>query len=77
VVRPARELRGFARVSLLPHETKTVRMPLPASSLAYWDEHARRFVVEDEPVRLMVGGSSADIRAETTVMVGDAARPGR
>ncbi len=70
VARPAKELRGFARVSLQPGETKTVRMPLKADSLAYWDEHAGRFVVEDEAVRIMVGGSSADVRAKTTVTVG-------
>ena len=28
------------------------------ASLAYWDEKTSRFAMEDEPVRLMVGGSS-------------------
>ena len=40
-----------------------------AAWLACWDEKAGRFVVEDEPVRLMVGGSSSDARLETTVTV--------
>jgi beta-glucosidase len=69
VERPIKELRGFGRVSLQPGETKTVKLDLPAASLAYWDEKAGRFVVEDEPVRLMVGSSSADVRLETTVTV--------
>ncbi len=69
VERPLKELRGFERVALQAGETKTVQMKLKAASLAYWDEKASRFVVEDEPVRLMVGGSSADVRLETTVTV--------
>jgi beta-glucosidase len=69
VERPRKELRGFERISLQAGETKTVQMKLRAASLAYWDEKAGRFVVEDEPVRLMVGGSSADVRLETTVTV--------
>jgi beta-glucosidase len=67
VTRPIKELRGFERVSLAPHETKTVRMKLRADSLSYWDEHAGRFVMEEEPVRILVGGSSADTRLETVV----------
>jgi beta-glucosidase len=69
VARPRKELRGFERVSLRPGETKTVRMTLRAASLAYWDEKAGRFAVEEGPVRLMVGASSADVRLETTVSV--------
>jgi beta-glucosidase len=69
VERPRKELRGFERVSLGAGETKTVRMTLKAASLAYWDEKAARYVVEDEPVRLTVGGSSSDVRQETTVTV--------
>jgi beta-glucosidase len=69
VERPRKELRGFERVALQAGETKTVRMKLKAASLAYWDEKAGRFIVEDEPVRLVVGGSSSDVRLETTVAV--------
>jgi beta-glucosidase len=69
VTRPVKELRGFERVSLAPHETKAVRMKLKADSLAYWDEHAGIFVVEEEPIRIQVGGSSADVRVETTVTI--------
>jgi beta-glucosidase len=69
VTRPVKELRGFKRISLAPHETKTVQMTLKAESLAYWDEHAGRFVVEDEQIRILVGGSSADARLQTGIMV--------
>jgi beta-glucosidase len=69
VERPKKELRGFERVALQPGETKTVAMKLKAASLAYWDEKAGRFVVEEGPIRLMVGGSSSDTRLETTLTV--------
>jgi beta-glucosidase len=69
VERPKKELRAFQRVTLGAGEVKTVQLKLRAASLAYWDEKAGRFVVEDEPIRLMVGGSSSDVRLETTVTV--------
>jgi beta-glucosidase len=69
VERPREELKGFQRVTLQPNETKTVTIPLKASDLAYWDEKSGKFVVEAEPVGLMVGDSSADMKLDTTVQV--------
>ncbi len=69
VDRPAEELEGFQRVTLAPGETKTVTIPLKASQLAYWNDDANGFVVESEPVSLMIGDSSADIKLKTTVTV--------
>jgi beta-glucosidase len=67
VERPLKELRGFQRITVPPGETRTVQMLLKADSLAYWDEKAARFVLEQEPLRIMVGGSSAAIAQRTTV----------
>jgi beta-glucosidase len=69
VERPVKELRGYRRVSLAPGQTRTVRFSLPASSLAYWSQARGGWVVENEPVRLQVGASSADIRLEHTIRV--------
>ncbi|MGO8759441.1 MAG: glycoside hydrolase family 3 C-terminal domain-containing protein [Terracidiphilus sp.] len=69
VERPREELKGFRRVTLQPNETKTVEIPLGASALAWWDEKLPGFRVEAEPVQIMVGNSSADIEASTTVQV--------
>jgi len=69
VERPREELEGFKRVTIQPGETKTVEIPLKASSLAWWDEKLPGFRVEAEPVRVMVGNSSNDIEASTTVKV--------
>ena len=69
VERPQEELKGFKRVTLNPGETQTVNIKLPASLLAYWDVAKHAFVVEKEPVRLMVGSSSADIKGEKIVEI--------
>jgi beta-glucosidase len=69
VGRPLKELRGFQRVHLARGETKTVEIPLTARSLAYWDEAKSAFELEGEPVQLMLGSSSADIKLERTITV--------
>ncbi len=69
VDRPIEELKGFQRVTLNPNETKTVQIPLRASTLAFWDERQGQFKVEAEPVKLMIGSSSKDIQLATTVNV--------
>ncbi|HEX5234168.1 MAG TPA: glycoside hydrolase family 3 C-terminal domain-containing protein [Silvibacterium sp.] len=69
VERPREELEGFERVSVARGETKTVEIPLKASQLAYWDTKSGEFKVEAEPVKLMVGDSSADLKLATTIPV--------
>ncbi len=69
VPRPTKELKGFKRVTLQPGEQKTVEIPLPAESLAYWNTAKHAFEVEPDKVRIMVGGSSADIRLRKTIDV--------
>jgi beta-glucosidase len=67
VQRPIKELKGFKRITLLSDETKTVQIPLKAESLAYWDVDKHGFVVEKGKIKIMVGGSSADVKLEKTV----------
>jgi beta-glucosidase len=69
VPRPQQELKGFERVALDPGQTKTVSIKLPAAQLAYWDTHAHTFRLESEPVRVMIGDSSANIALSTTMQV--------
>jgi beta-glucosidase len=69
VEEPREALKGFQRITLQPNETKTVQIPLIASTLAWWDEKLPGFRVEAEPVRVMIGDSSADIALSTTVHV--------
>ena len=56
-----KNLRGFARVSLKPGETKTVTFTLKPVDLSLWDRNMK-FVVESGMFRVMVGASSEDIR---------------
>ena len=67
--RPAKELRGFQRISLQPGETRTVTLALPAEKLAFWDETTHGFRVEPGVFDVMVGASSADIRLHTRISV--------
>ena len=69
VARPREELKGFLRVHLGPHETTTAAIRLQASTLAYWNEQDRKLEVEAEPLKLMVGDSSADLRLTKSLEV--------
>jgi len=62
VERPQEELKGFKRVTLNPGEEQTVLLKMAVADLAYWDVRQKRFKVENDPVKIMVGASSADIR---------------
>jgi beta-glucosidase len=68
LVRPARELRGFARVTLAPGARATVRFELGPRELAYAGADGRP-VVEPGAFRVRVGPSSAEARAEGTFRV--------
>ncbi len=62
VKRPAKELRGFQRISLEPGQTKTVTFILLGGKLAFWDEKPHGFLVEPGAFEVMFGASSGDIR---------------
>ncbi|WP_144908645.1 glycoside hydrolase family 3 C-terminal domain-containing protein [Mucilaginibacter frigoritolerans] len=69
VERPQEELKGFKRVTLSPGESQTVNIQLQASSLAYWSTSKKSFMIEKEPVLLMIGSSSADIREQKDIAI--------
>jgi beta-glucosidase len=69
VARPALQLVGFRRVHLKPGETRTVRVPLEASQLAYWDATRSAMTVEPGRIALLAGDSSADLRLRRTIRV--------
>jgi beta-glucosidase len=59
----------FKRVALQPGETKTVEIPLTASTLGYGDTNRQSSVVEPGKLELRVGVSSADIRLKKIIKI--------
>lgn len=69
VKRPAKELRGFKRITLNPGETQTVTLQLPAEKLAFYDVKTHAFVTERGTYDIWVGSSSEDLRSKTHLEV--------
>jgi beta-glucosidase len=65
--RPVKELKGFQKVELAPGETKTVQFTLNERAFAsyFTDRHA--WVVTPGEFDILIGSSSADIRATNTI----------
>lgn len=61
LVRPVKELKDFAKVSLKPGESKTVSFTIDRSKLSFYNEELE-FVAEPGMFDIMIGASSADIR---------------
>ena len=66
LVRPPKELKGFAKVELQPGETKTVTIPLDFRAFAYYHPSYRRWITEDGEFDILIGASAADIRCTLT-----------
>lgn len=61
--RPPKELKRFAKLSLLPGESKVLEFSLDQRALAYYDPAARAWVAEPGRFNVLLGSSSRDIRA--------------
>ena len=65
--KPVKELKAFAKTRLLqPGESETVRMTVPATDLASFDEAASAWVVAEGEYQFLVGASSQDVKAVLT-----------
>lgn len=62
IIRPARELKGFARIMLEPGQSKTVHIPLKPEAFRFWNSAASRWEAEGGRYELLVGASVQDIR---------------
>jgi beta-glucosidase len=69
VVRPARELKAFAKVDLAPGATESVTFRLTGRDLAYWSTRTDDWELEGGTFSIAVGASSRDIRLTATVEV--------
>ena len=63
VVRPQKELKGFAKVSLKAGESKDVNITIPFDALKFYDENKHDWVAEPGTFKAYVGSSSRDIKA--------------
>ncbi|MDY3963487.1 MAG: glycoside hydrolase family 3 C-terminal domain-containing protein [Candidatus Cryptobacteroides sp.] len=64
VDRPVKELKGFGKLYLEPGETGVLKFTLGTDDLAYFDAGKHQWVAEPGVYRVLLGASSADIRAE-------------
>ena len=60
--RPARELKGFARVTLAPGEKQRITIALDDKAFRFWNVKADRWEIEGGAYALLVGASVEDIR---------------
>ncbi len=67
LVRPHKELKGFAKVELQPGETKTVSVPLDFRAFAYYHPEYQQWVTEDGEFDILIAASATDIRQTLTV----------
>lgn len=72
VRRPARELRAFTKVDLVPGESRRVELPLDRRAFAYYDVELARWVVAPGTYTIHIGHNARDIAASATLtLTGD------
>jgi beta-glucosidase len=69
VERPAKELKGFAKVFLHAGESKEAAIHLNRRSFAYYSVDSKSWVVDGGAYKVLVGSSSRDIRGSATADV--------
>lgn len=67
--KPARQLKGFAKVELKAGETKTVTIPVALKEVTFWSNLKKKMVVENGTYAVEVGASSADLPCRTEITV--------
>ena len=60
--RPARELKGFARVTLAPGEKQRITITLDDKAFRFWNVKSNRWEIEGGEYELLVGASVEGIR---------------
>ena len=60
--RPAKGLKGFARVTLAPGEKQRITITLDDKAFRFWNVKANRWEIEGGEYELLVGASVEDIR---------------
>jgi beta-glucosidase len=67
LVRPEKELKGFAKVDLQPGETRSVSIFLDFRAFAYYHPEYRQWITETGDFDLLIAASATDIRQSLSV----------
>ena len=67
--RPAKEQKGFARVTLAPGEKQRITIMLDDKAFRFWNVKANRWEIEGGEYELLVGASVEDIRLREKISV--------
>ncbi len=69
VIRPKKELKGFAKVFLKAGESKTVTIPFDEMTFRYWNAKKNGWAVEGGTYEIQIGASLEDIRLRESLQV--------
>ena len=69
VERPYKELKGFAKVSLKPGESKDVEITIDRRALSFWDETTNGWKVEPGKFTILVGNASDNLTLKTNIKI--------
>ena len=69
IFRPAKELKGFARVTLAPGEKQRIAIMLDDKAFRFWNVKSNRWEIEGGEYELLVGASVENIRLRETITV--------
>ena len=67
LVRPEKELKGFAKVELQPGETRSVSIELDFRAFAFYHPEYKQWITEEGDFDILIAASAADIRQILTV----------
>ena len=67
IIRPAKELKGFAKVELEPGETKKVEIAFDDKTFRYFNVKTNKWEIEKGSYSIMIGASSDDIRLNGSI----------
>ena len=67
LVRPQKELKGFAKVELQPGEMKTVSIQLDSRAFAYYHPEYKQWITEEGDFDILIAASATDVRHALTV----------
>lgn len=67
LVRPEKELKGFAKVEVQPGETRTVSVDLDFRAFAFYHPEYQQWITEDGDFEILIAANAADVRERLTV----------